>query len=181
VLRWRHIRRIRNGFLSKYFILLLLVGKPEGMRPLRRPRSEWEDNIKIERVLSEGVDWIRLAQDRDRWRAPGSWKAGNFLIAERLSTSQEGLCSMELVGVDTEFSAGNSWHKKFPLIVYLIAFSNNKILCSVRWRPMLEPLCTFLHAAKRPARWFLSHTERAQLKYMRETFASVLNLMSDKV
>jgi hypothetical protein len=49
-----------------------LVGKPEGRRPLGRPRRRWEDNIKTD--LREfgwggGMDWINLAQDRDRWRA----------------------------------------------------------------------------------------------------------------
>jgi hypothetical protein len=46
-------------------------GKPEGKRPLGRPRRRWENWIRID--LREtgvgGVDWIRLAQDRDRWRA----------------------------------------------------------------------------------------------------------------
>jgi hypothetical protein len=48
-----------------------LVGKPEGRRPLGRPRRRWEDNIKIDlrEVGWGGVDWINLAQDRDRWRA----------------------------------------------------------------------------------------------------------------
>ena len=45
--------------------------KPEGRRPLGRPRPRWEDNIKMD--LQEmgygGMDWIDLAQDRDRWRA----------------------------------------------------------------------------------------------------------------
>ena len=46
-----------------------LVGKPEGKRPLGRPRRRWVDNIRMD--LQEGcgyVDWIGLAQDRDRWR-----------------------------------------------------------------------------------------------------------------
>jgi hypothetical protein len=49
----------------------VLVGKPEGRRPLGRPRCRWEDNIKmdLEEVGCWGVDWIELAQDRDRWRA----------------------------------------------------------------------------------------------------------------
>jgi hypothetical protein len=52
----------------------LLVGKPEGKRPLGRPRRRWRDGIRIDfRETSfgggGGVDWIRLAQDRDRWRA----------------------------------------------------------------------------------------------------------------
>jgi hypothetical protein len=49
----------------------LLVGKPEGRRLLGRPRRRCLDNIRMDRleVGWGGVDWIRLAQDRDRWRA----------------------------------------------------------------------------------------------------------------
>jgi len=48
-----------------------LMGKPEGKRPLGRPRRRWEDNIKVDlqEVGCEGMDWIELAQDRGRWRA----------------------------------------------------------------------------------------------------------------
>ena len=48
----------------------VLVGKPEGKRPLGRPRRRLEDNIKmdLQEVGNWGVDWIKLAQDRDRWR-----------------------------------------------------------------------------------------------------------------
>jgi hypothetical protein len=49
----------------------VLVGKPEGKRPLGRPRRRWENGIRIDlREIGLGsVDWIKLAQDRDRWRA----------------------------------------------------------------------------------------------------------------
>ena len=49
----------------------VLVGKPEGKRPLRKSRRRWEDNIKtdLREVGCEGMDWIDLAQDRDSWRA----------------------------------------------------------------------------------------------------------------
>jgi hypothetical protein len=49
----------------------VLVGKPEGKRPLGRPRRRWEDGIRMDlRELGlGGVDWIRLAQDRGRWWA----------------------------------------------------------------------------------------------------------------
>jgi hypothetical protein len=49
----------------------ILVGKPEGRRPLRRPRRRWVDNIKMDlgEIGWAGVDWIELAQDRDHWRA----------------------------------------------------------------------------------------------------------------
>jgi hypothetical protein len=49
----------------------LLVGKPEGKRPLGRPRRRWIDNIKMDllEIGSSVVDWIGLVQDRYRWRA----------------------------------------------------------------------------------------------------------------
>jgi hypothetical protein len=48
----------------------ILVGRPEGRRPLGRPRCRWEDNIKMDPEIGFGdVDWIHWAQDRDRWRA----------------------------------------------------------------------------------------------------------------
>ena len=49
----------------------VLVGKPEGKRPLGKPRRRWEDNIRMD-LQEVGLgyeDWIGLAQDRDRWRA----------------------------------------------------------------------------------------------------------------
>jgi hypothetical protein len=47
------------------------VGKPEGKRPLGRPRRRWVDNIKMDltEIGWDGVHWIELAQDRDQWRA----------------------------------------------------------------------------------------------------------------
>jgi 3-oxoacyl-ACP reductase-like protein len=49
----------------------VLVGKPEGKTPLGRTRRRWEDNIKMEfqKEGCEGMDWIELAQNRDKWRA----------------------------------------------------------------------------------------------------------------
>jgi hypothetical protein len=59
-----HMREVRGAYN-------ILVGRPEGRRPLGRPRSRWEDNIKMDlREIGFGdMDWIRWAQDRDRWRA----------------------------------------------------------------------------------------------------------------
>ena len=69
----------------------VLVGKPEGKSPLGRPRRRWVDNIRInlQEVGYGSVDWIGLAQDRDRWRTLVSavmnlrvpWNAGNFLTS----------------------------------------------------------------------------------------------------
>jgi hypothetical protein len=49
----------------------VMVGRPEGKRPLGRPRRRWEDNIKIDlQEVGRGCgDWMEVAQDRDRWRA----------------------------------------------------------------------------------------------------------------
>jgi len=49
----------------------VLVGKPEGKRPLGRPRHRWEDNVKmdLQEVGCGSMDWINVAQDRDRWQA----------------------------------------------------------------------------------------------------------------
>jgi hypothetical protein len=49
----------------------ILVGQPEGRRTLRRPRRRWVDNIKlyVREIGCNGMDWIVLAQERDKWRA----------------------------------------------------------------------------------------------------------------
>jgi hypothetical protein len=67
-MRWAgHVARMGEG----RNVYRVLVGKPEGKRPLERPRLRWEDGIKMD--LREtgwgGVEWIHLAQDRDTWRA----------------------------------------------------------------------------------------------------------------
>jgi hypothetical protein len=85
-MRWAgHVARMGEG-RDAYRIL---VGRPEGRRPLGRPRRRWENNVKMD--LQEmgwgGMDWIDMAQDRDRWRAVVSavmnlrvpQNAGNFL------------------------------------------------------------------------------------------------------
>jgi len=59
----------------------VLVGKPDGKRPLGRPRHRWEDNIKMD-LQEEGcevMDWIDVAQDRDRW-----WALANAVMNLRV-------------------------------------------------------------------------------------------------
>ena len=70
---------------------MVLVGKPEGKRPLERPRHRWEGNMKMElqEVGCGSMDWIELVQDRDRWCAHVNavmnlwfpYSVGNFLTS----------------------------------------------------------------------------------------------------
>jgi hypothetical protein len=62
-----HVARIGEK-MNAYRILM---GKPEGKRPLVRPRRRWVDNLKmyLREIEWDGMDWIVLAQDRDGWRA----------------------------------------------------------------------------------------------------------------
>ena len=67
-MRWTgHVARMGQG----RGVHRILVGKPEGKRPVGRPRRRWEDNIKmdLQEVGGSCEDWMELAQDRDRWRA----------------------------------------------------------------------------------------------------------------
>jgi hypothetical protein len=67
-MRWAGHEERMGGDRKVYKIL---VGKPEGKRPLGRPRRMWEDGIRMDlrEIGLWGVDWIRLARDRDRWWA----------------------------------------------------------------------------------------------------------------
>jgi len=87
-IRWTgHVTRMGEG----RGVYRVLVGKPEGKRPMGRPRLRWGDNIKMDlhEVGCGGMDWIELAQDRGGWRALGNavinlrvpQNAGNFLTS----------------------------------------------------------------------------------------------------
>ena len=67
-MRWAgHVAHMWQG----RWVYRVLVGKPDGKRPLGRPRRRWENNIKMDLQEVGGCcgDWMELAQDRDRWRA----------------------------------------------------------------------------------------------------------------
>ena len=83
----RHVARMGE----ERVVYRVLLGKPEGKRLLVRPRRRWVDNIRmdLQEVGCGYMDWIGLAQDRDRWRKLVSavmnlrvpWNAGNFLTS----------------------------------------------------------------------------------------------------
>ena len=94
----------------------VLVGKPEGKRPLGRPRHRWVENIRmdLQEVGCGYMDWIGLAQDRDGWRALVSavmnlrvpWNAGNFWTScKQVSCSRRTLH----YGVSQSVSTKNFW------------------------------------------------------------------------
>jgi hypothetical protein len=63
----------------------VLVGKPEGKKPLGRPRRRWKNGIRMDlrEIGLGGVDWIRLSQDRDRWWAVVSTVMNLRVLAPR--------------------------------------------------------------------------------------------------
>ena len=71
VIKSRRMRLARHvaHMVERRGIHRVLVGKPEGKRSLGRPRHRWEDNIKmdLQEVGCGGMDWVKLAHDRDRW------------------------------------------------------------------------------------------------------------------
>ena len=75
VIKSRRMRWVGHAAHWGRGVYRVLVGKPEGKRPLGRPRHRWEDNIKmdIQEVGCGGMDWIELVQDRNRWRALVRW------------------------------------------------------------------------------------------------------------
>jgi len=88
IMRWaEHVARMGE----ERVVYKVLVGKPEGRRPLGRPRLRWVDNIRmdLQEVVCGYMDWIGLVQDRDRWRTLVSailnlrvpWNWGNFLTS----------------------------------------------------------------------------------------------------
>ena len=76
-MRWAgHVARTGEGT----GVHRVLVGKPDGKRPMGRPRRRWEDNITMDlREVGGGGDWLELAQDRDRW-----WALVNTVINFRV-------------------------------------------------------------------------------------------------
>jgi hypothetical protein len=89
-----HVARMRE----KRNAYKLLVGKPEGKRPLERPRRRWVDNIRMDlgEVGWGDVDWIGLAQGRNRWRALVN-AVMNLRVASQLVASPVVLTSTDLV------------------------------------------------------------------------------------
>jgi hypothetical protein len=71
----------------------VLVGKPEGKRLLERPRRRWQDGMRTDLTVKEigwgSVEWIQLAQDRDRWRAVVNTVMNLWVLAPRSQLMQK--------------------------------------------------------------------------------------------
>ena len=99
----------------------VLVGKSEGKRPLGRPRRRWVDNITmdLQEVGCGYVDWIGLAQDRDKWRTLVSavlyirvpWNEGNFLTSCKW---------VSCLGRTLHLRVSNWYIYKFQQVIYII-------------------------------------------------------------
>jgi hypothetical protein len=85
-----------------------LMGKPEGKRPLERPRHRWEDGIRMDlREIGWGsVDWIQLAQDRDWWWALVNMVMNLWVLAYRQGTSPSSSYTLQLDFVRASESEG---------------------------------------------------------------------------
>ena len=109
----------------------VLVGKPEGRRPLGRPRRRWADNIRmdLQEVGCGYMDWIWLAQDRDRWwtlvgavmnlRVP--WNAGNFLtscksVSFSRRTLHHAVSKCRIMCTWCHITEGNLFHINFRIL-----------------------------------------------------------------
>jgi hypothetical protein len=109
----------------------LLVGKPEGKGLLGRPRRRWVGNIRVDLVEVgwSDVEWIGLAQDRDRWRAlvnsvlnlwvpKNAWKLSSVLTAKDLSSSAQ-LHRVRVMGMCVSVSNSSSRELSLILTAYL--------------------------------------------------------------
>jgi hypothetical protein len=134
IMRWAgHVASMGRGKICR-----VLVGKPEGKRPLERPRRKWEDGIRMDlREIGWGMEWIHLAQDRDRWRAvvnavmnlrilaPRSYSVDNKILChctdERrfISPYNSLFCKVHIVG---------SSEGKFSVVSSRIAFILPKVI-----------------------------------------------------
>ena len=115
----------------------VLVGKPEGKRPLGRLRRRWVDNIRmdLQEVGCGCMDWIGLAQDRDRWRTLVSavmnlrvpWNAGNFLTScKPVSFSRRTLHYGEWVSIIIPIIIYCNWVFHSVAVVLTLVTNKNK-------------------------------------------------------
>jgi hypothetical protein len=67
---WQEFLHIKACMVDRRGAYMVLVKRPQERRPLERPRRRWDNNIKMDllQVARKGMDWIAVAQDRDRWR-----------------------------------------------------------------------------------------------------------------
>jgi hypothetical protein len=128
-MRWAgHVARI----VERREVYKVLVGKPEGRRPLGRPRRRWEDGIRmnLREIGLGGVDWIRLAQDRDRWRTVVSAVMNLRVLAPRHTVLEMGRYIQQKMPVGTQLKLQSSFHEKVPAGGWLLWwYSDGQFTC----------------------------------------------------
>jgi hypothetical protein len=124
----------------------VLVGKPEGKRPLGRPRRRWVDNIRmdLQEVGCGYMDWIGLAQDRERWRTlviavmnlRVPWNSGNFLTS----------CKPVSFSRRTLHRGVSEWvHRWLRKNNLFCKFSDEKILIKAKWTHTHTRVCVYIY------------------------------------
>jgi hypothetical protein len=115
-MRWAgHVARMGD----RRNVYRVLVGKPKGKQPLRRPRHRWEDGIKMDHREFEwgvGVEWIHLAQDRDCWWAVMNAVMNLWVLCQRVSYNRYLFCFVIFKRVLVDFSVQCSmlWKNLYP-------------------------------------------------------------------
>ena len=139
----------------------VLVGKPEGKRPLGRPRSRWVDNIRLDlqEVGCGYMDWIGLAQHRERWRTLVNavmnirvpWNAGNFLTScKPVSFSRRTLHHAVSIAVPCKTPVSFTLRMSQPVWLYnfrqqneQIRARNYRVLVCLELRPSSGGRCLY--------------------------------------
>jgi hypothetical protein len=128
----------------------ILVDRPEGKKSLGKPGRRWVDKVDIKDICWEGVNWIDLAQDKDKWRDPTN-KVMNLrvaisVLAGELSAFEQGRCCVELVNVRWRWHVDAAASRIVFHVPFLSAVADWHGYCTVVWQLMIQQGQWLLHA-----------------------------------